>query len=366
MDKRDLAAVSRTVEAMGPVLVRQSRVLDQAMRSAAEVAEALPPMEDVRAMAAAVETLPPMETVREVAAVTEVLPRMEVVRPMASITGEFSRTMPQAMRSMTSISALSDVMPQAMRSMTSISALSEVMPQAMRPMTSISALSDVMPQAMRSMTSISALSEVMPQAMRPMTSISALSRMMAQAARPVTTLVIRLVESFIAVYRFLKASAKQLADRMRSDPRPQLTHAGNYLECAWEDFGDGIVYGRISDDESYEAADAIGKTVGAIEELVCQIALMPAGGFRKAVGQLVSMGILNRSQAHEIRELYNIRSAHRGIAHGAAQVSNELAWHVLLDSVPIIRTILDAADIGTDRRVEVDGRVEWAGVPASV
>ena len=371
MDKRDLAAGSRTVEAMGPVLVRQSRVLDQAMRSAAEVAEALPPMEDVRAMAAAVEALPPMETVREVAAVTEVLPRMEVVRPMASITGEFSRTMTETVRPMASISeAALRGMNEALRPMASIwETAVRSMNEALRPMASISeAALRGMNEALRPMASISeAALRGMNEALRPMASISeAALRSITETVRPATTLLIRLRESLIAFYRSLKARAIQLAARMRSDPRPELTNAGDCFESAWDVFGEGIISGRISGDESYEARDAIRDVVGAIEELVCQIAHAPTTTLPKAVKRLVRRGVLSEAQGQETCKMYDIRSSQRGVAHGAGRVPNKMAWRVLLDSVPIVCTILDAADIGTDRDPELDGRVEWAALPALV
>ena len=124
MEKRDVAAVSRTVEAMGPVLARQSRVIDQAIRSTAAAVEALPPTEDLRAAAAAVEVLPPMKTLWPMASFAEEFSRTmaDVMRPKVSFTDELSRTMAQAMPPMGSITEeLSRTMDEALRPMASIS-----------------------------------------------------------------------------------------------------------------------------------------------------------------------------------------------------------------------------------------------------
>ena len=253
----------------------------ETVRAMQSMAEMLPPMETVRAAAAAVEALPPMEHVQAAAATVEALPRMEAVWPMTSFAEQFSRTMAEAARPMASITEqLSRTMNEALRSMT----------VAVRPLASIT----------------EELSRTIAEVMRPLESISeALSQVMEQMTQPATTLLTRLRESVIAFYRSLRARAMQLAARMRSDPRPELTHAGHYLERAWEDFADGLVDGRISGDESYEAADAISKAVGATEELVCRLARSRRREFRRSVDQLVKDGILSKAQAHELRGLYD-------------------------------------------------------------
>ena len=180
------------------------------------------------------------------------------------------------------------------------------------------------------------------------------------AAQTIGSAVGSIADRIIAGVHYLYSiSAGRLIERMRSDSTRDLSASADFLALADRTFSQ--LPQADGDGGSYEARNVMRDSVGALEELVCQVA-----GTRKfpdGLKKLINRRIITVEQARQIKKPYNRRSVTDGVAHRAAPVSHEVASRTWLEVRASVRLILDAVGIGTGSGAR-DNSFAHAGRPA--